>query len=657
MLDRLSAALSDRYTVERELGRGGMASVWLARDRRLDRAVAIKVLHPELAGAIGVDRFLREIRLTAGLQHPNIVPLLDSGTIPGPEGRPLPWYAMAYVPGESLRARIERERQLPIEAALRITADAGSALAAAHREGVVHRDVKPENLLLAGDRVYVADFGIAKALIETGGERLTSTGLAIGTPAYMSPEQASAQPVDARSDQYSLASVLYEMLVGEPPFTGPTAQAIVARRLAEPPRAVRSVRPAVPAGVEAAVLRALERVPADRFRDVASFLEHLTLPAPPSPPAPARRGPTARMLVGALLVLLAVGLGGWLLHHRRAMRPAREPGVVALYQRGVRSYEQRTPASVHEAIQAFASAVGRDSSYADAWAGLAKAYVRAYERRYVFPGVARDSVLRLAVAAANRALAEGPASAEAWVTQAAVTRIVDPTDDAPSIRAARRALALDSTSTTGWHFLALGLAESGDVIGASTAWRRGIAANPSNTQALVFLGIAYYWRHQYDSSAHWIDSAVAVDPAFQLARLASGITEVERNDVARARAELESAERLSSDVEVVNALAAEAIAAARAGSADSARALLQRATSLATAYVPTPLHSAVWLAEAYASLGEADQALAWLGRYNPSADLHFQTHLRCDPPFAPIENDPRFRSLLIRARPGGARGC
>src|SRR6185437_372121 len=180
-------------TVDRELGRGGMASVWLARDRRLDRDVAIKVLHPELAGAIGVDRFLREIRLTARLQHPNTVPVLDSGVVPGPAGTPLPWYAMAYVPGESLRARIQRERQLPIDEALRITGDAGSALKAAHGEGIVHRDIKPENLLLAGDRVYVADFGIAKALIETGGERLTSTGLAIGTPAYMSPEQACAQ--------------------------------------------------------------------------------------------------------------------------------------------------------------------------------------------------------------------------------------------------------------------------------------------------------------------------------------------------------------------------------------------------------------------------------------------------------------------------------
>jgi serine/threonine-protein kinase len=216
MRDRLNAFLADRYTVERELGRGGMASVWLAHDLRHQRSVAIKVLHPELAGAIGVDRFIREIRLTAGLQHPHIIPVLDSGVLPGPDGVSLPWYAMAYVAGESLRDRLDRERHLPIDDALRITEEAAEALHSAHREGIVHRDIKPENLLLAEGHVYIADFGIAKALIDTGGERLTSTGFAIGTPAYMSPEQASAETIDARSDQYSLASVLYEMLANRP---------------------------------------------------------------------------------------------------------------------------------------------------------------------------------------------------------------------------------------------------------------------------------------------------------------------------------------------------------------------------------------------------------------------------------------------------------
>ena len=276
MRDLLAAALSDRYAIERELGRGGMASVWLARDLRLDRPVAIKVLHPELAGAIGVDRFVREVRLAARLQHPGIVPVLDSGTLQGPGGADLPWYAMAYVPGESLRARLDRERQLPVEDALAITGQVADALVAAHHDGIIHRDIKPENILLSGGRAQVADFGIARALMETGGDRLTSTGMAVGTPAYMSPEQASADVVDARTDQYSLATVLYEMLAGETPFAGPTAQAIMARRAAGPPRPIHPVRPSVPADVEAALQRALAPVPADRFAGVMELVRAMS---------------------------------------------------------------------------------------------------------------------------------------------------------------------------------------------------------------------------------------------------------------------------------------------------------------------------------------------------------------------------------------------
>ncbi len=301
MRDLLAAALSDRYAVERELGRGGMASVWLARDVRLDRPVAIKVLHPELAGAIGVDRFVREIRLTARLQHPGVVPVLDSGTLIGPGGVELPWYAMAYVPGESLRARLDRERQLPVEDALRITSEVAGALAAAHRDGIIHRDIKPDNILLSDGHALVADFGIARALAETGGERLTSTGMAIGTAAYMSPEQATADVVDARTDQYSLATVLYEMLAGETPFSGPTAHAITARRMSGPPRPIRPVRPTVPAEVESALQRALALVPADRFPGMSEFARALGEGS-----APPRRPRPALLLGGALLVALAI---------------------------------------------------------------------------------------------------------------------------------------------------------------------------------------------------------------------------------------------------------------------------------------------------------------------------------------------------------------
>jgi serine/threonine protein kinase len=239
--EQLQRGLADRYRLERELGRGGMATVYLARDLRHDRSVALKVLHPQLAQALGPERFKREIETVARLQHPHILTVLDSGEAAGQL-----WFTMPYVEGESLRDRLRREPQLPLEDAVRIATDAARALEYAHQHGVVHRDIKPENLLLTKDgSTLVADFGIARAM-SGGDEQLTQTGMSVGTPAYMSPEQAAGdRHLDARSDVYSLATVLYEMLAGEPPFTGPTPQAIVAKRLSgEIPR-LRQVRPSV----------------------------------------------------------------------------------------------------------------------------------------------------------------------------------------------------------------------------------------------------------------------------------------------------------------------------------------------------------------------------------------------------------------------------
>ena len=280
----LGIALADRYSLEGELGRGGMATVWLARDLKHDRQVALKVMHPELAATVGPERFLREIHTTAALQHPHILPVLDSGRDAG-----LLWYTMPYVQGESLRRRLDRDSRLPLEMALDITRQAALALNYAHRHGVIHRDVKPENILLSDDQALVADFGIAKALGEIGSERLTGTGLTVGTPAYMSPEQAAGGQADARSDIYALGCVLYEMLAGEAPFTGPTPQAAIARRVVENAPSVRLLRAAVPAGVEAAVAEALAREPADRFQTAAAFAEALASAAT----SPTRRLPVA----------------------------------------------------------------------------------------------------------------------------------------------------------------------------------------------------------------------------------------------------------------------------------------------------------------------------------------------------------------------------
>ena len=275
VLERLRGALADRYAIEHELGRGGMATVYLADDLKHHRKVAVKVLRPELASILGPDRFLREVGIAAALNHPHILAPYDSGEAGG-----FLFYAMPYVKGESLRQRLERETQLPIEDSIVIARQVASALDYAHAQGVIHRDVKPENILLHEGEAMVADFGIALAVSAVAGGRLTETGILVGTPQYMSPEQALGErTVDARSDVYSLGCVVYEMLAGEPPYTGPTAQALITKRLVDPVPAVRRLRAAVPAGVEHALLTALAKAPFDRFASALAFADALVRPA------------------------------------------------------------------------------------------------------------------------------------------------------------------------------------------------------------------------------------------------------------------------------------------------------------------------------------------------------------------------------------------
>ena len=294
--ERLAVALADRYRIEREIGSGGMATVYLAHDIRHDRDVAIKVLHPELGAALGGERFLSEIKTTARLQHPHILPLLDSGEADG-----LLFYVMPFVHGETLRTRLDRERQLPIHDAVRIAREVADALHAAHSIGIIHRDIKPENVLLQGGHALVADFGIALAVHHAGGHRMTQTGLSLGTPQYMSPEQAMGEKtVDARSDVYSLGAVTFEMLSGEPPFTGGTVQAIVAKLMADPARPLTELRRSVPRHVEAAVQSALEKLPADRLPTAAAFAEAIADDGF-SAPRPAVKGRTRRRAAKVLL--------------------------------------------------------------------------------------------------------------------------------------------------------------------------------------------------------------------------------------------------------------------------------------------------------------------------------------------------------------------
>jgi tRNA A-37 threonylcarbamoyl transferase component Bud32/tetratricopeptide (TPR) repeat protein len=664
---QLSQALADRYRIEREIGRGGMATVYLAHDLKHERQVAIKILKPELAASIGPERFLREIAITAQLDHPHILSLLDSGSA-GPE--PILYYVMPLVEGESLRDRLDRERQLPLAEAIQITREVAGALAYAHSRGVIHRDIKPENILLSNGHARVADFGIARAVATADSRRLTETGMAIGTPAYMSPEQATGgQHVDARSDIYALGCVLYEMIAGEPPFDGPTPQAILARALTESPRPLDVIRPGLPRSLETIIHRATARVPADRFQSGSQFAaelerlaDRITQGSEPVLAGTHRFRRSALITVGGVL-LAAILAGGVILREingkvapePRASMATPAPAVVALYRRGARGYARRTAAGNADALAAFTAAAKADSTYSLAWSGLARTYVQAYARRFQVQELSWDSVVQLAVVSANAALAADSLSADAWLAQAMVSRLIDPTDVGPSIRAARKALLLDSTLAPAWHTLAADQAESGDFGNALESWRRSVAVTPTYTEGLAFLGLAHYWRREYDSAAVWADSAIALDPTYLLGRSAAGYIAIERGDLSRGIAAFDAARRLSTEVEVMNALEGSALAEARAGHRDVARALLQQTEDSVAAYVPPPLHTVVYRAKAYAALGDARRAVNWLSRYQPRQDLHFQLHLRCDPPFDPIASDPAFKALLTAPRP--SKGC
>ena len=309
-LARLTSALAERYTIERVLGEGGMAVVYLADDPNMHRKVAIKVLRPELAAAIGTERFLREIEIGGQLSHPNILPIFDSGEADG-----FLYYVMPFIEGESLRDRLYRETQLPLDDAMQITKEVADALGYSHDKGIMHRDIKPENILLSGGRAIVADFGIARAVTMAGGEKLTQTGMAIGTPAYMSPEQAAGvRNVDHRTDIYALACVAYEMLAGEPPYTGPTAQAIIAKRLSDPVPSIRRIRNAVSEDIDAAIEKALDKTPADRFDSTERFIQALTGERPVQSSTRSSQGVRSkqRLLVGvavAAAVLVGGGIG------------------------------------------------------------------------------------------------------------------------------------------------------------------------------------------------------------------------------------------------------------------------------------------------------------------------------------------------------------
>ena len=328
LFDQVSTALAGRYTLVRELGQGGMGAVFLGKDVKLGREVAIKVLPPHTRAYLGSERFQREVQLVARLSHPHVVPLFEADEVDE-----FLYYVMEYVEGESLAQRLTRQGPLPLDEAVRIIAEVGDALQYAHEHGIVHRDVKPANILLSGGHARVTDFGIAKSVAESEeGKTLTGTGVTVGTAAYMSPEQASGERrIDARSDVYALAAVLYEMLAGEPPFTGPNAQAIVARILVDAPRAVRTIRPNVPAHVDQALLAGLSKVPADRPPSARAFVDSLAAPTVERPAA----GPwRLRWVVAGITALVAAIVAVMLFRTRTPPPPPQRPVGMALVPAG-----------------------------------------------------------------------------------------------------------------------------------------------------------------------------------------------------------------------------------------------------------------------------------------------------------------------------------
>ena len=674
----LQSSLADRYRIEREIGAGGMATVYLARDLRHGRPIALKVLRPDVTAGIGAERFHREVAVTAALQHPHILPLFDSGEAAG-------WlyYVTPYIDGESLRETLAREAQLPIRTALDVTRQIADALDYAHHHGVIHRDIKPANILLAayshGARTHalLADFGIARALPLAGdasgagshdvaGRRLTRTGLTLGTPSYMSPEQTMGDSrVDARSDVYSLACVVYEMLAGEPPFTGATAEALTARKLSATIPSITRARPSVPAPVDAVITRALLPVAADRYAtagELATALEDAFAmqadarsaasgrTVEPTGTAGARRTHRLRFMGLAAAGLVLVAVAGWTFASRAgpsrgAHAPPRDSQAVVLYRQGHDEVDRRTEASIGRGVALLLRAIARDSNYADAWSELTRALVFAQNNRYDVPGIPPDQLAEYTVRASERALEADSTSATAWIARASTLYLIDPTTREGEIRALRRAIALDSSSADAWQSLGGRYEDVLDADSALTAFRRAIAIRPTHPQALAFLALHYMWRRQPDSAIVWADSAARTNPTNILARQARGLVSIQLGRAPQAEDDFAAVVNLGRGPERVWGWTGLSVVAWRRHDRRAADSLAARAIADADTLHPSH-HEAVYLAWMYAETGHRDRALAVLERFARPRHLHFQLHLRREFTMDSLRREPRFTALL-----------
>jgi serine/threonine protein kinase/Tfp pilus assembly protein PilF len=737
-LDRLRAALAPEYQIERELGRGGMATVYLARERKHDRMVAIKVLRPEIASLLGPERFFREIRIAARLCHPHIVPLLASDVAAGSL-----YYVMPYVEGESLRAHLDRERQMSLEAAVRIAWQVASALSYSHANGIVHRDIKPENILLSGGVAMVADFGIAMAVAQAGSSRLTEPGLIVGTPSYMSPEQVGG-PIDGRSDLYSLGCVVYEMLTGEPPFNGPTPAATRFRHALDPMPSIRTVRPGIPEAVERALSRVLAKVPADRFATADEFAAALEARDAVLPPPEAPEGSIAvlpfvdssknhdqaylcegiaeelidaltrlgtirvasrtsafalsgkgldvceigrrlhvrsvlegvvraageRFRVSVSLTSVEDGYQSWSVRYDCAMADVFEiqdeiartvvsrlglgidwtggpvvapgtsdPEAYRVYLRGRHFANRRTESDLRQAIASFESALGQESGFHLAAAGLGDAWFMLG----LCGAVAPDEAMPQARHAIERAVASGREIAEVLSVLGSV-RAVYEWDWAGAEADFRRALALAPANPAVLHRYALDcLVPRGRLDQADTVLRQALERDPLSLVTTTALGWLNVLQGRTAQAATAFRSALELDPSFGLAKYFLGLALLHGGSPVEAVAALEEATAVTGPS--METLAALGSACAVAGRREDAERILAELESTArTRYV-----SPVLLAQLLLSLGRPEDALCRLeeGSERHAAEMIW---LAVRPTWGSLRGHPRFQALLRQVR-------
>ena len=627
--------------MEKEVGAGGMATVYLAQDLKHNRQVALKVLHPGLAHALGPERFRREIDIAARLQHPHILPVFDSGEHDG-----MLWYTMPFIPGESLRDLMAREAELPLEQAVQIAREVASALDCAHAQGIIHRDIKPENILLSGGHALVADFGIARALSEESG-RLTATGLAIGTPAYMSPEQGEGdRQVEARSDVYSLASVTYEMLTGEPPYAGATARAVMTKRLTDPIPSARRLRRTIPEPLDRAIMRGLAPTAADRFPSAGEFARALSggaaeaaLPAPA--PKWRRLGIAAAVLtvLAALLVLLP----------GRAAAPA--PAENDHIARGNRLLATRTPQAVRAAMAEYQAALALDSANPTALARIGYAYTLFADWGWEYPGLSTAEVKARAMDFSQRALALDSISAPAWLTRAYLLSVNDPYRLRGAVEAFTRSLALDSTSAEGWYQFGQSLMVLGQSEKAAAAYRRAFALDPDRPMALMSLSALSLRAGRVAEARALVDSAIDASRTVTspYVRVVRGSMALSAGEVDAAHDEAELALALDT---VYSAPARSLLAMVYAARGDQGRAHREITRAMADLpegeVAPTEVR---FIAVALVALGLGEQAISLIERARPrGATLWF--YLTASG-FDPIRSDPRFQKVFGEADPTG----